>query len=250
MADTNQGNVGDGQSQTGGGDAGQSGQGAQQSAQTAGQQGGQGDAQSQSQTPTTQARGVTVKLTQEQMDRLIKDGTFEISDEVFTGAVKERMGQLAGRARTAEKRLAEIAGAQEESERKALVEQERFKELYEKESAARQKVEADRKEDLIRSRFLLAAVKAGVVDPDVAFVVARSLPGFATVQVGEDGKVTGIDEIVTSLVAEKPYLVSTQEGRRQSVGAASNPNQQELPPPKTLAEAGDRLEQTLRTGGL
>ena len=54
---------------------------------------------------------------------------------------------------------------------------------------------------------------------------------------------------VEKLVKEKPYLVSQQQQPKpQSVGAASNPAQQSPPAPKNLAEAGDRLEQALRTG--
>jgi len=226
--------------------AGQSAAGAQQSAQ--GQQ-AEG-AQTQSQTPATQAKGIQVKLTQEQIDRLVKDGTLELSDETFTGAVRDRIAQLTARAKGAERRLAEIAAVQEEAERKALEEQERYKELYEKERQAREKETSGRKDDAIRARFLLAAQSKGIVDPDVAFLIAKALPGFTAVQVDDEGKVTGIDEVIEALVNEKPYLVSQpqQQPKPQSVGAASNPAQQGPPPPKNLAEAGDRLEQALRTG--
>jgi hypothetical protein len=235
---------------------GQSAAGAQQSAQ--GQQ-AEG-AQTQPHTPATpafaeatagrQAKGIQVKLTQEQIDRLLKDGTLELAEEHFTGAVRERMSTLTARAKAAERRLAEIAAAQEEAERKALEEQERYKELYEKERQAREKEASGRKDDAIRSRFLLAAQSKGIVDPDVAFLIAKALPGFTAVQVDDEGKVTGIDEVVEALVKEKPYLVSQPQTqpKPQSVGAASNPAQQSPPPPKNLAEAGDRLEQALRTG--
>ena len=105
-------------------------------------------------------------------------------------------------------------------------------------------------EALFTNTFLLAAQSKGIVDPDVAFLIARALPGFTAVQVDDEGKVTGIDEVVETLVKEKPYLVSQpqQQPKPQSVGAASNPAQQSPPPPKNLAEAGDRLEQALRTG--
>jgi hypothetical protein len=243
------------QTQSGsGGQAAQTGQpGAQQppqgqqaeGAQTRQTEGGQ----TQSQTPATQAKGIQVKLTQEQIDRLVKDGTLELSDETFTGAVRDRIAQLTARAKGAERRLAEIAAAQEEAERKALVEQERFKELYDKERQAREKEASGRKDDAVRARFLLAAQSKGIVDPDVAFIIARSLPPFGAVQVDDEGKVTGIDEVIETLVKEKPYLVSQpQQQKPQSVGAASNPAQQSPPPPKNLAEAGDRLEQALRTG--
>jgi hypothetical protein len=236
------------QTQSGsGGQAAQTGQpGAQQPSQGQQAEGAQG----QSQTPATQAKGIQVKLSQEQIDRLVKDGTLELSDDTFTGAVRDRIAQLTARAKGAERRLAEIAAAQEETERKALEEQERFKELYEKERQAREKEASGRKDDAIRARFLLSAQSKGIVDPDVAFIIARSLPPFSAVQVDDEGKVTGIDEVVETLVKEKPYLVSQpqQQPKPQSVGAASNPAQQSPPPPKNLAEAGDRLEQALRTG--
>jgi hypothetical protein len=195
------------------------------------------------------AKGVQVKLTQEQIDRLLKDGTLEMTDDHYSGAVRERISQLTARAKTAEKKLGEITSAQEEAERKSLEEQARYKELYEKERQGREAESAARKDDLVRSRFLLAATRAGVVDPDVAFVVAKSLPGFAMVGVDDEGKVSGIDELVEMLTKDKPYLVAAKEPPKpQSVGAPSNPGPQTPPAPKSLAEAGDRLEQALRTG--
>ena len=248
MGDTDQDKTGDGQTQTGAGDGSQGDQGAGQSGQASGQQGGQGDGQS-SHTPATQAKGVALKLSQDQIDRLLKDGTLEIADELFTGAVDKRIAQLTSRAKTAEKKLGEISAAQEESERKSLEEQKKFKELYEKERQAREKETAARKDDLIRSRFLLAATKAGVVDPDVAFVIAKSLPGFGAVQVDDDGKVSGVDDLVKVLVEEKPYLISQQrDTKKQSVGSASNPGQQSAPAPKNLAAAGDQFERAVRAG--
>jgi hypothetical protein len=236
MADTDQEKTGDGQGQEGAGDG--SGQG------------GQGDGKG-SQPPATQAKGVTLKLTQEQVGRLLKDGTLEIEDSIFTGAVQERIGQLTARARTAERRLSEIAAAQEETERKALEEQEKYKDLYEKERVAREKEATARRGDVIRSQFLVAATKAGVIDTDAAFVIAQSLPGYASVAMDDEGRVTGVDDLVKALVEQKPYLVSTQPNpKQQTVGSVSNPNQQEPPAPKTLAEAGDRLEQALKTGTL
>ncbi len=191
-----------------------------------------------------------LSLTEAQRKRLLDDGVLEISEEQYTGGVRQQIETFKRRATTAERRLADIAAAQEEAERKALEEQERYKELYEKERQARETESAARKDDAVRSRFLLTAQSKGIVDPDVAFVIAKSLPAFASVQFDSEGKVTGIDEVVETLVKEKPYLVSQpqQQPKPQSVGAASNPAQQSPPPPKNLAEAGDRLEQALRTG--
>jgi len=202
----------------------------------------------ETQPPATQAKGIEVKLTQTQVDRLVKDGVLELGAEQYTGAVQERMATLTTRAKTAERQLKAIADAQEEVDRKALVEQEKYKELYEKERKAREKGEAARKDDAIRARFLLAAQTKGIVDPDVAWVIAKGLPAFKAVEADDEGAIAGLDEVVEALISAKPYLISQQAPKPQTVGAVSNPAQQVPVPPKNLAEAGDALERALRTG--
>jgi len=192
--------------------------------------------------------GYRLSLTEAQRARLLEEGVLEVSEEQYTSGVRQQMEVLRRRASSAEKRLAEIAAEQEAAERKALEEQSRYKELYEKERQGREAEAAARREDLIRSRFLLAAQARGVVDPEVAFVIARGMPEFAGVGLDEEGAVTGLEPVLESLLAGKPYLVSQPQAKPQTVGAASNPAPQTPPSPKNLAEAGDRLEQALRTG--
>jgi len=208
----------------------------------------QGSTEQQTQTPGLQAGAYLLSLTEAQRKKLVEEGVLELSEEQYTGGVRHQVETLRKRATTAEKKLSDIAAAQAEADRKALEEQNRFKELYEKERQAREAESTGRKSDAIRSRFLLAAQSKGIVDPDVAFTVAKTLPGFATVSVDDDGKVSGIDELVEMLVKDKPYLIPPPQQKTQSVGSASNPAPQTPPAPKTLAEAGDRLEQALRTG--
>ncbi len=205
--------------------------------------------QTQTQTPGIQAGGYKLSLTEAQRKKLVEEGVLELSDEQYTGGVRHQVESLRKRATTAEKKLTDIAAAQAEADRKALEEQNRYKELYEKERQAREAESTARRDDLIRSRFLLTAQSKGFVDPDSAFVIARSLPGFGAVAVGDDGAVSGIDQLIETLSKEKPYLIAQpQDKKPQSVGSASNPAPQTPPAPKSLAEAGDRLEQALRTG--
>jgi hypothetical protein len=207
-----------------------------------------GDSQ-QTQTPGLQAGAYRLSLTEAQRKKLVEEGVLDLSEEQYTGGVRHQIESLRKRATTAEKRLSDIAAAQAEADRKALEEQSRYKELYEKERQAREAESTGRKSDAIRSRFLLTAQSKGIVDPDVTFTVAKSLPGFATVSVDDEGKVSGIDELVEMLVKDKPYLIPPPQSQKaQSVGSASNPAPQTPPAPKSLAEAGDRLEQALRTG--
>jgi len=207
-----------------------------------------GDSQ-QTQTPGLQAGAYRLSLTEAQRKKLVEEGVLDLSEEQYTGGVRHQIESLRKRATTAEKKLSDIAAEQAEADRKALEEQSRYKELYEKERQAREAESTGRKSDAIRSRFLLTAQSKGIVDPDVTFTVAKSLPGFATVSVDDEGKVSGIDELVEMLVKDKPYLIPPPQSQKaQSVGSASNPAPQTPPAPKSLAEAGDRLEQALRTG--
>ncbi len=213
-----------------------------------GQNAAKADAQ-QTQTPGIQAGAYRLSLTEAQRKKLVDEGVLDLSEEQYTGGVRHQIESLRKRATTAEKKLSDIAAAQAEADRKALEEQSRFKELYEKERQAREAESTGRKSDAIRSRFLLTAQSKGFVDPDSAFIIAKSLAGFSAVAVDDAGAVSGIDDLIETLAKEKPYLIAQPQSQKaQSVGSASNPAPQTPPAPKTLAEAGDRLEQALRTG--
>jgi hypothetical protein len=203
--------------------------------------GGGGQAPDPAQTQQ-ESSGFRLTLTEEQKAKLLADGSLDLSDEQYTGGVRSQMETLRQRAKAAEKKLTDIAAAQQETERKTLEEQKKFQTLYETERTARETDRVARKEDLVKSRFLLAATKAGVINPDDAFVIARTLPGFGAVQVDDEGKVSGLEDLLTALVKDKPYLVA-QPQKPTTVGGPSNPGQSgsERPAPKTVAEAGDAL---------
>lgn len=202
------------------------------------------DSQTETQPP---AKGVAIKLTPEQREALSRGEELVLPDEVYSGAVQQRISAYTARAKAAEEKVAALEAQRAEEERKQLEEQQRFKELYEKERAEREKEAAARAEEALRSRFMLAAAKANVVDPEAAYVLARALDEWAEVKLGEDGKAAGLDETLQALIESKPYLVSQQQ-KKTSVGSASNPGDTPPPQPKTLAEAGDALERSLRSG--
>jgi vancomycin resistance protein YoaR len=189
--------------------------------------------------------GFKVTLTDVQRKALLEGKPLELSDEQYTGGVRDQVEKERRSRRAAEKQLADIAKQREEEEKKALVEQEKYKELYEKEAAGHKTTQDARNADAIRSAFLVAAVRAGVVDVDLAFLAAKASPLFAKISLDDNGAVTGVNEVLEDLVKQKPFLVSQQ---RQTVGGPSNPNTGELPAPKTLAEAGDQLESRMKTG--
>ena len=207
---------------------------------------GQGSEGNKTKTPRTQAETFKLVLTQEQRDRLLSTGELELAQDQYTGGVRQQMEGLRTRATSAETKLAEIAAAQEEAERKALVEQERFKDLYEQERQAREGEAKQRQEMALRHAFTVRAAKAGMVDPEAAFAIAREMPAFASVQVADNGAVSGMDELIKSLTEEKPYLVSQQ--KQPPVGGPSNPapGTSDHKPAESQQEADDRIRARVR----
>lgn len=234
--------------------AGQAAPGGQQT--PAGQAAGAGQAAAgqaaseHTETPGLQAGGYRLTLTEAQRKALLDGQPLELSDEQYTAGVRTQIATLKGRATTAERKLGEIAAAQEETERKALIEQERFKELYEREKVAGEKLTAARQTDLVRAEFLLAATKLNLVDPAGAFLLAKAMPAFAeTIRVSEEGAVTGLDDVLKSLVEQKPYLVASGQQRVTTIGGPANPPSGQPPAaPTNLAEAGNELVRRVRQG--
>jgi len=104
---------------------------------TDGGQAGQSSTTQQTQTPGLQAGAYRLSLTEAQRKKLVDEGVLDLSEEQYTGGVRHQIESLRKRATTAEKKLSDIAAAQAEADRKALEEQARYKELYEKERQAR-----------------------------------------------------------------------------------------------------------------
>src|SRR5690554_1385394 len=100
-----------------------------------------------------------------------------------------------------------------------LLEEKRLSELSEVEKAQEQakqfeakvqeltaQLEAERtkaQQQAIKNEFIKVASSANIIDIDAAI----ALSDLSAVEIGEDGKVNGIDDVVKTLVENKPYLV-------------------------------------------
>ncbi len=195
----------------------------------------------------TVTNGFKLTLTSEQRQRLIESGELELSDEQYTAGVRGQMDVLRKRATDAEKRAKALEDERKEQARKQLEEEKRFQELYESEKTEREKEVMARRDLMVRMSFMTAAAKAGIIDPDAAYVIAKTMAGFGAVAVGEDGAVTGVDELVKQLVETKPYLIGPI--KNHSVGSASNPSSTKVDqkPAETQAEADERVRQRVRS---
>ena len=120
-------------------------------------------------------------------------------------------------------------------------------------------------EALLKAAFLSAAGKANLIDSDAAFKLANlkdvkvDLESMSVYPMDKDGKqvtkdgkpVTGVDDIITTLVKDKPYLAGKAGGT--SVGGGSNPGNPGAPDPieaaKKLAEERNKRPSIADTPG-
>ena len=97
----------------------------------------------------------------------------------------------------------------DEARKKAeMSETERLKAELKEAQAKAEESERQATETMLRMSVVAAAAKAGFNDPSDAWGMIDR----ATLEVSEDGTVTGVDEAVAGLLKDKPYLVKTTKG--------------------------------------
>jgi len=84
---------------------------------------------------------------------------------------------------------------------------------------------------MIASEVKVRASQLGIIDPDAAYLLLDR----SNVRYGEDGGVTGVDEALTQLLEDKPYL-------KGSPNRAPNLNPQSGEPAPTLRLTDDQRE--------
>lgn len=92
------------------------------------------------------------------------------------------------------------------------------------EAAAKAKADKDAalaaaNQRLIKAEVTLKSAELGIVDPDAAY----ALMDRSGVTVGDDGKVSGIDEALKALLTAKPYLKKAEGVATATSGGATNP---------------------------
>jgi ribosomal protein L9 len=117
------------------------------------------------------------------------------------------------------KRAAELEKQQEETEKKKLKDQEKFKELAEKLETEKNEVSTKYKNTLVDMSIQAAASKLGAVDAEaVAKLIDR-----ANITIDDNGVVSGVDEAVKALQGTKSYLFG--EAPPIKLGSGTNPGQ-------------------------
>jgi len=145
-------------------------------------------------------------------------------------------------------KLAELQSAEDERKRGELTEVERIKADLERESGAKQTLESELsslresvKQERIRNAFISAATTAKIAYIDDAWALADK----AGISVGDDGNVTGVDDVIKALVESKPFLVELKPTQPRTIGGATdNPPPAQKTAEQLLKEAAEKAKKS------
>jgi len=180
---------------------------------------------------------------------MVTENTEPIGDEVTPAAqpetdsterlftqdeVNRLMGQRAKEVRNQfgdYKQLQERAAKADELEQAKLTEQERLEARASEAERRAADAAGQIASAMIASEVKVRASQLGIIDPDAAYLLLDR----SNVRYGEDGGVTGVDEALTQLLEDKPYL-------KGSPNRAPNLNPQSGEPAPTLRLTDDQRE--------
>jgi len=180
---------------------------------------------------------------------MVTENTEPIGDEVTPAAqpetdsterlftqdeVNRLMGQWAKEVRNQfgdYKQLQERAAKADELEQAKLTEQERLEARASEAERRAADAAGQIASAMIASEVKVRASQLGIIDPDAAYLLLDR----SNVRYGEDGGVTGVDEALTQLLEDKPYL-------KGSPNRAPNLNPQSGEPAPTLRLTDDQRE--------
>lgn len=177
---------------------------------------GQEPAETQVESSETQSTDEKT-FTQAQLDELIAK-RIERERKKFADydELKTKLSEFETKAE--EQRQAELSEV-EKAQEQAKKFEEQYKELAAQLEAERTKAQQDK----IRFEFTKVASSANIIDIDAAI----ALSDLSAVTIDEGGKVVGVDDVISALVENKPYLVA-QKKQSQPIGTSTNggPNEQ------------------------
>lgn len=113
-------------------------------------------------------------------------------------------------------KLRVLEDEKKKAEESKLAEEGKYKELSETKDRELAETKSKYETSLKKVRFAELALKEGVVNVDDAF----RLSSLEAVTIADDGSIVGMEDVVTKIKEEKPYLFGEQN---QSLGGGSNP---------------------------
>lgn len=192
-------------------------------------------------TPAEAVKQPEVKtFTQDELDRILADRIarerkkFEGFDDIKRKADEYEKA-------LEERRLAELSAQERADELRKKAEEE-------KSGLARQldELQAQIKTEKIRNAFITAASNANIAYVDDAYRLAD----LSAVEIGEDGKVNGVDDVVKALVEHKPFLIGGTPQPKQIGQPTANTVNPQKTAEQQLAEAAAKAKKSGRAEDL
>jgi hypothetical protein len=167
-------------------------------------------------TPTSPSATLTKPAT------TLEEALARIADLERHAANKEEEAKRHGKNLTsAEKRLADYEAKERAQQEAALSEAQRS----EKRALDAEQLIQRYKDDLISARVELAAHSLGIIDPGIAALAIKS-----TLEYGDDGLPTNVDDALKALVKSKPYLAPPKPAEQTQATPPATPAQTAHPP--------------------
>lgn len=193
------------------------------------------DGQSPAETQVESSESPEKTFTQSQLDELIAKRIARV-EKKYEGFddLKAKLATFESQAE--EQRQSELSDVQKA--------QEQAKQFEEQLTELKSQVEAKDKairDQAIKNEFIKVASSANIIDIDAAM----ALSDLSAVEIGEDGKVNGVDDVIKTLVEHKPYLVAKK--LTQPIGTATNGGsngQSEKTAEQLLADAAEKARKS------
>jgi len=193
------------------------------------------DGQPSAETQVESSESAEKTFTQAELDEIIAKRIARV-EKKYEGFddLKTKLSEYESQAE--EKRQSELTDLQKAQEQAQQFEAQ----LAELKSQVEAKDKAIR-DQAIRNEFIKVASSANIIDVDAAM----ALSDLSAVELGEDGKVNGVDDVIKTLVEHKPYLVAKKQ--MQPIGTATNggsSGQSEKTAEQLLAEAAEKARKS------
>lgn len=118
---------------------------------------------------------------------------------------QERFNQMFARTKSAEEKLKKLEAERESQQAKALEEQGKYKELYEKEKTEREAQTKSHNDFLVETEMRRVATQLGMIDQDLIKLIGRE--GITI----ENGQVQGVEDVIKEFQKNKPALFKSDE---------------------------------------
>lgn len=193
------------------------------------------DGQPSAETQVESSESAEKTFTQAELDEIIAKRIARV-EKKYEGFddLKTKLSEYESQAE--EKRQSELTDLQ-----KAQEQAQQFETQLQELTAQLEAERNNARQQAIKNEFIKVASSANIIDIDAAM----ALSDLSAVEIGEDGKVNGVDDVIKTLVENKPYLVAKKQ--TQPIGTATNGGsggQSEKTAEQLLEAAAEKARQT------